>query len=201
MSTLRHVLSLESVINGKLQRELEYTLYAKLKDMSQLERAFEKEEHEQWSLPLDTDKPVKLRLRLINGRRYTMAAKLKTPGVLGCDEVEDDISPDTFKVLRIGATAGYKKTRYNFKIPNSELKWEIDVFLDQNGSPHPWVKIDLEVNTPDDEVPDLPVDIESLIVDNGPKQTMEEIRFVRNLWDREWSRLDPVNYGKKDTDD
>ena len=184
MSKIRHVITLESVINGKLARELEYTLYGKLKDLDQLKQAFAVEEHEQWTIPVDTNLPFKQRLRLIDNRRYTMATKMSRAGVAGCEEVEDDIAPDRFKA---GSTG---------------LIWEIDVFVDRMGQPHPWVKIDLEVPDVDTAVPELPVDIETLIVDNGPKQTMAEKRFIRQLWDSEWTRLDPATtqdlYTKED---
>ena len=202
MSKIRHVITLESVINGKLARELEYTLYGKLKDLDQLKQAFAVEEHEQWTIPVDTNLPFKQRLRLIDNRRYTMATKMRRAGVAGCEEVEDDIAPDMWRHLREVAVDGYRKTRYRFKAGSTGLIWEIDVFVDCMGQPHPWVKIDLEVPDVDTAVPELPVDIETLIVDNGPKQTMAEKRFIRQLWDSEWTRLDPATtqdlYTKED---
>jgi hypothetical protein len=187
---LRLALSMEGMIDGKAYRELEYTFYGKIKDFAQLEQAFEKEEHEQWQIPLDTDGPLKLRIRLIDGRRPTMTTKIRRPGTHGAMEVDSDISMDAFLHLREGGVNGYKKTRYNFKVPGTDRKWEIDVFLTSTGDPHPWVKIDYEVGDPNESIPKLPIDFEQIIVEGGSKETLEERRFVRQLWDSEWSRLD-----------
>lgn len=204
MGNLRHVLSFESLIasrSGKLEREIEYTFYVHLKDLAELEKAAEIEEHEQWRIPIETDKPFKMRIRKINGRIYTEATKFKIKGMPGTQEVESQITQDQYEHYLHVAFDGYKKTRYCFPIPGKDLKWEVDVFMDQTGNKHPWVKVDLEVDDPNMDVPEFPLDYDQFILDNGPKQTMEEMRFVRSLWDREWSRLDPVDtatLGKQD---
>ena len=183
-------IALEGAINGKAARELEYTFYGKLSNFDQLEQAVEVEEHEQWRLPLETEQPIKARLRLINGRRYTLTTKVARPGQLGVEEVNSDVTQDMFNHLKMAAVDGYKKSRYSFPIAGTSLKLEIDVFMDRSGNKHPWVKLDLEVASPDQRLPDLPIDFTELIVENGPKQTLEEKRFVRKLWDTEWQRLD-----------
>lgn len=193
MSRSLLTISLESNIDGKTAKELEYTFYGKLKDLSELNKAPGKEEHEQWKIPLDTDKAVKARLRMIDGRRFTMATKVKQQGQLGSAETEMDITEDMYKSLRLIAVDGYKKTRYEIPVAGTGLKWEIDVFLDHTGKQHPWVKIDLEVTSPDDKIPMFPLELEDLILQNGPRFTPEQERFVRRLWDVEWSRLDDVS--------
>jgi len=185
-------LSLEGVINGKKARELEYTIYAELKDFSQLETAPERELHEQWRLPLAKEGAVKARLRLINGRRWTMTTKAKRNGQLGCEEVDADISEDLFNHLREMATHGYKKTRYSFPIPNTNRKWEIDVFMDKSGKVHPWVKIDLEIDNPNDPIPDFNLDIVKFIIENHKSTTPEQERFIKALWESEWAQIDAV---------
>lgn len=192
MSKKRHVLSFESLTQGKLNREMEYTFYMKLEDLSELENAQVVEEHEQWRIPLDTDKKFKMRIRKINNRLFTQATKLKREGMPGFEEVEATITQDQYEHYLVIAIDGYKKTRYCFQIPGTELKWEVDVFLDRVGNKHPWVKVDLEVNDPNMKIPDFPLKYDQFILDNGPKQTMEEMRFVRQLWESEWSRLDAV---------
>lgn len=201
MSKKRHVLSFESLANGKLNKEMEYTFYVKLKDLSQLDTAHVIEEHEQWRIPIDTESSFRMRIRKINGRIYTMATKLKRKGMAGFEEVEATISQDQYEHFLNVANDGYKKTRYCFQIPGTELKWEVDVFLDRVGGKHPWAKVDLEVNDPHMKMPDFPLDYEEFILDNGPDQTMEEMRFVRSLWDSEWSRLDGVEPPKLGEED
>lgn len=187
---LRVALSLEGMIDGKAYQELEYTFFGKIKDFAQLERAQSSETHEQWQIPLDTDQPVKARIRLIDGKRPTLTTKVRKDGEHGAIEVDSDISMDLFKSLRLAAINGYKKTRYNFPVKGTDRKWEIDVFIGQNGEPHPWVKIDYEVGELSERIPKLPIDFEEIIVEGGKDQTMEEKRFVRHLWESEWSRLD-----------
>ncbi len=187
--TLRRLSISQEEIDGIMRQELEYTFYAKLKNPDQLKDAIVIEKHEQWNIPLDTEEPVRQRLRLIDDRRYTTAVKVKVPGVLGFKEVEDDISKDLFNALKLTGVKGYIKVRHIFKTKGG-LKWEIDQFMDQTGNPHPWVKIDLEVKSENDQIPDLPIDVEELIIDNSPKQTAKEIAFVDSLWEKEWLRLD-----------
>lgn len=188
---LRRSLSFEAHIDGKVKRELEYTFYVKLSNLDQLKDAYHVEEHEQWKIPLDTEANVRARIRLIDNRRPTMTTKLYVEGTPGALEVDCDISMDLFKHLRLTGKDGYKKTRYCFKIPNSDRIWEIDVFISSAGAPHPWVKIDYEVD-PNNKtsIPDLPIDFDEAILDGGPKQTMEQKRFVRKLWSEEWLKLD-----------
>lgn len=186
----RAAVSMEDIIDGITRRELEYTFYAKIIDMSELEKAQEKEKHEQWNVPLDTDENVRLRIRLIDDRRYTMTTKVYQKGVPGADETPIDISEGVFKALRQAGKDGYIKTRYTFNIPNSQLKWEVDVFLDAMGKPHPWVKIDLEVEKESDQIPEFPIKLSEVILDNGPKQTVREIAFVQSLWEKHWFQID-----------
>lgn len=190
MSASRVAISLEEVIDGITRRELEYTFYAKVIDMAELETAPAKEEHEQWKVPLSVDGNVSLRLRLIDKRRYTMTTKEWIKGQLGCQETPVDVSKDFFNAMRKAAKDGYIKTRYTFNIPNSPLKWEVDVFLDNMGRPHPWVKIDLEVNSEHDKIPELPIKVSEIIVNNGPNQTAAQIAFVESLWSKHWFQID-----------
>lgn len=189
---LKRTLALEDY-DGIAHTEKEWTLYGKVKDFEQLAGAHVKEEHEQWKLPLDTDKPIRARLRLIDGRRFTMTTKEHVVGQLGAIEVDSDISRDMFYALLKAGVDGYKKTRYEFHIPGTNRKWEIDVFLDRFGNPHPWVKIDYEFDDPHEKLPELPIDFSEMIVEGGPKQTLAERRFVQSLWESEWSKLDPVD--------
>lgn len=185
----KRVIISQEAIDGIMRRELEYTFYAKLSSHDVLQKALEVEEHEQWNMPLETEAPVRMRLRLINNRRYTMATKVKQSGVKGFMETEIDVSKDFFESCKLAAIEGYKKTRYKFAAENG-LQWEVDVFLDNTGKPHPWVKIDLEVNKETDKIPELPFPVQELIINNSPNQTAKEIALVDNLWDKEWFRID-----------
>lgn len=189
-TSLREIVSMEDIIDGKTRRELEYTFYAKVKNMADLEKAQTKEKHEQWNIPLDTDSNVRLRIRLIDDRRHTMTTKVFSTGMAGAMETPVDISKDSFNALRMAGKDGYIKTRYTFTIPNSSLVWEVDVFLDAMGKPHPWVKIDLEVQNEKDPVPEFPIALEEVIMNNSNTQTAKEIAFVESLWQKHWFQID-----------
>ena len=181
-------LGVESEVIGKPNRELEYTIYAELKDMTALQKAPMVEEHEQWRLPLQKDGRVKTRLRLINGRRFTMTAKQTQEGVDGCLEITNDITDVMFQMLKAMAVDGYKKTRYSFPIAGTDKKWEIDVFLDKMGKPHNWVKIDLEVDKKPIDLPPFEIPVGRFIVEGHANP--EEEKWVRKLWEEEWVKLD-----------
>lgn len=183
--------TLEGETIGMLNKEIEYTIYALIEDMSKLDKAPMIEEHEQWRIPLAKECAVKQRIRLINNRRYTQTTKLKEAGVEGFFEITSDIPKDLFEHLRLAAVDGYKKTRYTFPVQGTELKWEIDVFIDKMGKPHNWVKIDLEVKNLKDEIPPFPegLKVGKYIIENE-NNTVEEERFIKKLWSEEWSKLD-----------
>jgi CYTH domain-containing protein len=186
---IQHGVSLEE-INGRKSNEIEFTLYAEMTDMSQLSRAISKEKHEQWNIPLDGKPDVRARLRLIDDRRHTMTTKLRREGVTGWEEVDSDISKDMFDHLRAACIVGHIKTRYTFLIPNSELRWEIDVYMGGGGEQSCWVKIDLEVPNLQVNIPHLPVDVAQIIVADSPKLTARERAKINRLWEGEWVEID-----------
>lgn len=193
IKSLREALSLgmEGVVDGNLHKEIEYTFYARIKDPAQLEKAVKKEEHEQWRLPLGVDVPgLRARLREIDGRRWVICTKHEREGAIGWDEVECDISKDMFATLKMAATDGYKKTRYEFPIPGSTSIWEVDVFVGPGGDKSLWVKIDLEVQDPHAAVPELPLDYDEIITNQPSQQTQDEAAFIAKLWGSEWQKLD-----------
>jgi hypothetical protein len=180
--------ALESEVIGKLNKEIEYTIYAELKDMSQLEKAPVMELHEQWRLPIDTEAPVKLRMRLINNRRFTVTAKKSIQGAEGYYEITTDVPEDMFSILKLAAVDGYKKTRYVFPVTGSDRKWEVDVFMDKSGKPHNWVKIDLEVQSMDEAIPPFELTVGKFIIEG--KTTPEEDKFINRLWNDEWLKIE-----------
>ena len=186
---LQHGVSLEE-IDGRVAQEIEFTLYAHLTDLSQLERAICKEKHEQWQIPLDGKPDVRARLRLIDDRRHTMTTKLRRAGVTGWEEVDADIPKDLWQHLRAACIVGHIKTRYTFTVPDSDLKWEIDVFMGAGGDTSAWVKIDLEVPNLHVDIPVLPVDVDEIIVADSPKLTELQRAKIDRLWDGEWLEID-----------
>lgn len=196
MSGLNDKISLEeNNADGKVHHELEYTFYGEVVRLSDLEKAQEKEEHEQWVVPIENDEDVveaRVRIRAVDNRRWLLTTKIKRKGMLGWEEISHDISQPLFNHLREMAINGYKKTRYTFKIEGSELNWEVDVFKDLNGQPHPWVKIDLEVKSKDDDISKykLPVPFRQIIQHQKGDLDEKEKAWVDNLWKHQWAGLD-----------
>lgn len=190
--------SAESIIDGKIHREIEFTMYAQVNDFTFLKDAVVIERHEQWTVPFlnDTAK-IKGRIRLVDDIRPIFCTKYKSENMVGVDECEIDISMDMFNQLRKVATDGYKKTRYKFKTPDPELMWEVDVFQNMSGNPHDWIKIDLEVNDVNKSIPKFPFDVVYMIFSDDPNLPAKDKQLIRKLWDIEWQRIDGV---RKDLD-
>lgn len=191
LAQLTRCLSLED-LDGKAEREVELTIYAELSNLLELEQgSYEREKHEQWKLPLQ-HKEVRGRLRLIDDTVYTMCFK-RPNGPKGSNvEVEQEITEDTFKILRETACDGYIKTRYKIPALGTDLVWEVDVFNDQAGKLHPWVKIDLELEHENQEIPQFPLSVAQFIYADSNDLTSAEKQQIDRLWSREWSKLDGI---------
>ena len=176
----------ESFADGQKRQELEYTLYGKLEDFSVLDLAAKKEDQEQWHIPIESDS-VGMRLRKINGSKCIQTVKVRRDGVKGKEEVESEITEDMYSVLKEAATSGFKKQRYFFPVPNSDLTWEVDVFEDLSGAKHSWVKLDMEVTSEETPLPPLPFEMNEKIVAQGDRKTEEEKKFLDRLWNIEWN--------------
>lgn len=188
-SIMAEVLGLESYIDGKAHPEVELTLYAEMVDLTDLEHATSKEEHEQWRLPELEDCPTRARIRGVNNRRWILTTKTKpNTSAEGCIEVENDISKDMFESLKKMGSDGYYKTRYFFPIPNTGLVWEVDVFRDISGNNHPWVKLDLEVPSSDVDLPPWPFKLRDFVIDGSSDMRSKSI--INKLWGEDWSRID-----------
>lgn len=184
------IASMEGDIDGRLHTEIEFTFYVKMTDLSVLDKAIRKEEHEQWNLPIKTSIDGRARLRLVDGRRPTMTTKVQRKGMLGWEEVDADIPMDLYNHLREMSVNGYRKTRYTFQTLVPGLYWEIDVFRDKMGQRHPWVKVDLEVEDINAAIPKFPFDIEGMIQADDDNLSKSDRNFIDDLWRNEWCRLD-----------
>lgn len=174
---------------GKLTVERELTLYAKLSNLRELEPLASIQQI-QWKLDLGND-DVKFRARLENGKVHTICCKRPNPNGDGMLEVETTVTAGFWQqMIVLFGNHGYKKTRYLYPIPDTNLKFEIDVFLTESGQPHPWVKIDLEYPQDLQNFPTLPFSIDQDCLIIGNEMNSLEADFVDKLWEDEWSRLD-----------
>ena len=181
--------ALES-FNGAPHNETEYTFYAKLKSLKDLEGAKHREMHEQWRFPVSIDNGVKFRIRETNGIRWQFTSKQTIPGKVGVIEIDTEVTKEKFAALRLAATDGYRKERFVFPVFGKDRMWEIDVFFNQLGEKSLWVKIDLEVKDGDYSIPEFPFELEDIITNQDSDQTVDETNFIRRLWDSEWCSLD-----------
>lgn len=188
--------ALEEVQDGKLNREVEHTLYAQLSDFEQLQKADSIEGHEQWEIRLPktpqtaVDGTIRVRRTIPGDPRVEGAEKAaeyvlttKTQAKVGRNEIPIPTTVDHFEQFKQLAPNGMIKHRYVFEVAGTGLKWEIDMFprQDDPSQYHDWCKIDLEVKDLTTERPPLPIKVERLI-DTPDKRTAEEAAFVRELY-------------------
>lgn len=171
------------------QREIEFTIYAKVKDINRLDTGETREQHEQWNLPFDNCETVRARIRAVNQEDFTLTTKQKDGGY-GLIENTTALTKDAYIALRSACIDGYNKLRFTFPIEGSDLIWEIDAFYNQMGNLHDWVKIDLEVKDINTQIPHFPIEVEEVIYSDSPSLSPEDDRWIKRLWDVEWQRID-----------
>lgn len=174
-----------------VQLERELVFYVKMSDLRVLEELASIEQV-QWKLDLKAPHPeARFRARLEDGKVHSICCKI--PHSSGVGEVEATSIVDKayweFNVQYFGHH-GYKKTRYIYPVPNTDLKFEIDVFLSESGQPHPFVKVDLEYDGDIQAIPAFPFPVDEDTAIDGNNPTKEEQEFIDDLWENQWSRLD-----------
>jgi CYTH domain-containing protein len=174
-------LGLEDMENGQISREKEYVWYGRLTDSEQLKKAAGQEKQRQSSLK---GKGGTIRVRETIGLgqvRYTLTAKAYS-GRGDAKEVSAPVSKDMHEVFKMLSGESMDKIRYTFPIEGTELKWEVDVFIDAQGNPKEWVKIDLEVPDETSEWPPLPVTLADMIFGGNDEYTPEQKAKLDELY-------------------
>jgi hypothetical protein len=146
----------------------------------------------QWQLDLKGPNPeARFRARVENGKVHSICCKIPHKDGEGNHEAETIVDPAfwEFNVKNFGHH-GYKKNRYVYPIPETDLKFEIDVFLSESGQPHPFVKVDLEYPSTLPELPYFPFPVDDNTAIDGNNPSKEEQEFIDDLWENQWSRLD-----------
>lgn len=199
--------ALEEDTSGKVSDEIEHVYYAQLKDLTQLQKASAIEKQEQWEIrvPLvDGFNALSGQVRIrktehatrsgddnihaqseTSPAEYALTIKCAGGQLGGRKEAAVPASEDMFTLFKFLSGKGMVKHRYTFPIDGSNRKWEVDVFLKDDGTYHDWVKIDLEVDSLDDVVPPLPVSVDMDTIVTNPKEKMsdEENKRVTKLYD------------------
>jgi CYTH domain-containing protein len=178
---MKYKLGLEDLENGQKAKEKEYVWYGRLTDVSQLQKAASQETQKQSSLKGNGGT---IRVRETTGMgqvRFTLTAKAYS-GRGEADEVSVPVSKDLHEVFKAITGESMDKIRYTFPIEGTELKWEVDVFIDAQGNPKDWVKIDLETPAEMTEWPPLPVTLADEIFAGNDLYNPEEKAKLAELY-------------------
>jgi len=199
MRLLADAIALEEKSDGVAFKEIEYVYYARLSNMEDLKNATSQEHQEQWELKFPkTDLnggsgSVRIRKTIETGKEPEYVLTTKTVANKQDDKIEVPIPAteamfDQFKLL---AEKGMIKDRYFFPIEGTDLVWEIDCFLKPKGKIgvgpyYDWVKIDLEVSSRKEKIPQFPLATEELITKPYGKRTEAEEKTITDLYDKEF---------------
>lgn len=206
------------------QAETELCFYARIGDAEALENAIDIEHHEQWEYKViveddDDNEEYRGKVRIRRTERdnqvkfeETIKLPVESEAVTqGNHEYTVSITEEYFNAWkRLFGDKGYKKTRYVFlskevmldhhdeEIKLPDIKYEVDVFFDQEGQRAKWCKIDIEIDDilaylkehhPEIEkfdttvwlskLPFKPEDAFSAVTDND-----EQKEAIKAFWDR-----------------
>lgn len=186
-------LAMEELSDGKVFKEIEHVIYAKIVDFDELKKAVSMEHQEQWEVRIPkTDKnagkgTIRVRKTWIEGGDPTYVITTKIPTNTEGDKIELPLpsNADNFTQFRFLAEQGMKKIRYCFPIIGTKKVWEFDVFVDVEGKPHEWCKIDLEVESRDEPIPEFPIRLDEVILPEGfgRKDPEESGKFISKLYE------------------
>jgi hypothetical protein len=205
------MIAMESdVENGKLFRERERVIYARLTDLNELSNATSVDSQEQWQikLPKTENNAAKGTIRV----RKVMPLMITDAGIMHRKPTDDSTqyvitvkterkaddrlevplpaSEDMFNLFKLLAENGMHKHRFHFPIEGTELVFEVDAFPKVDGvGYHDWVKIDLELKDITVDIPELPFKTLELIYDNT--QDPEQKKKISELYDTIFLKKNP----------
>ena len=205
LAQLIYKMALEEAATGVVGNEIEYVYYARLKDVSILDKATAIEDQEQWTIKLDktpkTASPGTLRVRkttVDSKTEFVLTIKIPQESLQDVNtqsntqvpvtiqnmrEVALEATEDAFELFKRLSSNGMAKTRYCLPVESSDLVLEVDRFKLPNGEYSEWVKIDIEVKSPLVEKLQLPEAFTEVVYNQKNEQTQEEKDFVWNLYE------------------
>jgi len=205
LAQLIYKMALEEAATGVVGNEIEYVYYARLKDVSILDKATAIEDQEQWTIKLDktpkTASPGTLRVRkttVDSKTEFVLTIKIPQESLQDVNiqsntqvpvtiqnmrEVALEATEDAFELFKRLSSNGMVKTRYCLPVEGSDLVLEVDRFKLPNGEYSEWVKIDIEVKSPLVEKLQLPEAFTEVVYNQKNEQTQEEKDFVWNLYE------------------
>jgi CYTH domain-containing protein len=183
--------ALEDIADGKVHLEREHVFYGKIVDFEQLKKATSEQAQEQWEIKLPkSDKNFGsggIRVRACGPKEqneYILTCKVRTTEANAKLESSVVTTKDMFDLFKTLAHSGMRKVRHNFPVTvdETELIFEVDVFVLDDGTYSPWCKIDLEVPDSVTKIPPLPIELAHMVKE-GPENTDAERAIVRGLYD------------------
>lgn len=187
---LQHLLS-DGISLEEIEDELEHVFFVKLSDLSELEKADKVEkmfQSEYFLVDSESGKRIGLqRTREValgtelgdESNEITLTLKIFNDqgGNRGHVCVINRDMQDAFKHI---ADRNIEKTRYIFKVPGSDHVWEIDLV---KGVKDNWVKVDYEVKSRYETVPQFPLAMDQMIdVSFGKSVTDEESKILDQIF-------------------
>ena len=196
---------------SKTIHEKEYVFYVRIANFKQLENATHAEKQEQWEVKIprtDLNKSEgKLRVRKITSStgevKYELTLKNKTKE--GDIETTLLATEELFTQVAFLAESGMRKDRYTFPIDGSDMKFEVDVYPDGKAGYYAWAKIDLEVKSALDKLPELPIEVEEVITPNDAiteegKTKVEELYQMFFLIPNKYQTPEDISNNNSSTD-
>lgn len=181
---------LVSEVNGEPSAGYVFTVYGEIADWDSLGNATTLEQREKHYLPLientTNGNTIAITCNRVNEAGYYQTSKLMYANSTLVEQVNVPISLGMYKHLTQAAINSYKFERFKFRVPDSNLVWEVDVFKGADGSRHPWIKCDIEVADLDSELPDLPIPLKERIIANMEDTTDAEVARINRLYKSEW---------------
>lgn len=179
--------------SGNALDENEYVIYGILADRSALANAKQVIQQSQATLKYPNGS-IRIRRTVENGVvDYISTAKEFIPNG-GRKEASISASQAQYDIYCKLAGSTLDKVRYTFPTgviqthqgEEKELMWEVDVFQDESGKDHSWIKIDLEYYEPLTALPGVPVALDNMIFSFKNEYTPEQKDQIKELYSALW---------------
>lgn len=174
--------------NGKTHIEKELCFWVRVKSLDVLDTLENATKttmvQAQFPLKENMRKTGQMRIRLENGDDASLTTKLYTTDSRSVTETTVPLTVDIFDQMLSLTERHLKKVRYTVPI-DDKLKWEFDVheFLHWPNGEDYWIKVDLEIEDDNLEIPVLPFETEEIIT-CGPTMSAAQRKQVDLLMDR-----------------
>lgn len=176
------------------KRMTSFTVYALISDINELSRATYLDNREFYYISLDPQfrDIIEMLVVDISGEQFELVTRKLNGDKVNFTDTTSEINAETFTSLKSISEIGFKHKYLQFPIPGTEDVWEVSVFLDNDGHDHPWVR--LELFTDDTAtISEPPFTVSQFIVEGDPQNPPQSVEHIRNLWMREYSKIDTTD--------